>query len=431
MNKLTKEMDYLFNPRSVALVGASNTMNKWGGFTFSSIIIGGFKGKIYPVNLSETSVQGLKAYKHMRDIPDDIDLAVSAIPAPAIPSVMEECVEKGVKSAIIISAGLRETGKAGEELENEIVEIARRGNIRIVGPNCMGIYSSSSSLSVTMNPMQGGGELACVSQSGYVGGSILMWAAELGLRFSKYVSCGNCADLQIEDYIEYFGQDESIKIILAYIEGTKDGKRFVDRVSKVSKIKPVITMKCGRTNAGAKAAKSHSGSLAGTDILHDVAFKKAGVLRVHKVEGLLDTTIAFLSQPLPKNNNVSILASGEGIGSIAHYACEKNNLNVMSLNISEADMLENRLGNEDVNAVLTASVKLDEDLVKTATRLREKYEKPIFISAPTNDHYFDGEFIYPTPERASLALSKMVEYSLNSLQSPPYDKESRSFATDS
>jgi acetyltransferase len=409
--ELISQLDPLFNPRSIAVIGATNNMIKWGGFTLSGIIMGGFKQKIYPISLKESKVQGLKAYKHVTEIPDEIDLAIFAIPAPSIASMMEECVDKRVKSSIIISAGLKEIGKEGEELEKKIIGIAKKGNMRVVGPNCMGIYSASSNLSATPAAIVKPGFVACVSQSGNVGGTMLMWALERGIGFSRYVSCGNCADLQIEDYIEYFGEDGETKIIMAYIEGLNDGRRFIDKVSRISKEKPVIALKCGKTKAGEKAAKSHSGSLSGTDRLYDVAFKRSGVLRVERLEELFDVTSAFIAQPLPHGKNMGIIAD-DGGGSIAVNSCKKHGLNVVEIS-NENERIEKMLISDKIDAILMMKIRFDTDLNEMA-KLRDEFEKPIIIaslSTSTSLEEETGMYIYPTPERAVTVIAKLVEYS--------------------
>ncbi len=328
---IVEELDPLFNPRSVAVVGATNNFNKWGFFTFSSAL-DGFPGPVYPVNNRETEVLGRKAYARVTDIPDAVDLVAIVVPAPSVPSVMEDCVAKGVKAAVIISAGFAETGAEGKKLQDEVLRIARKGGIRFVGPNCMGYWSATSNLRAFMFPLPvRDGPLAFVSQGGNVGGAVVISGYHRGVGFHRYVSCGCAADIQIEHYIEYFGEDPAVKVVLAYIEGLADGKRFLEKVSRVTPRKPVIVLKPGKTDAAAKAIISHSGALAGTDDIYEAAFKSIGVLRVDSPEELLDVAIGFLTQPLPRGRNVAILTPGGSYGVLCADACAAEGLNVVKL----------------------------------------------------------------------------------------------------
>lgn len=332
-HEIIKKLDPFFNPRSIAVIGATNNSNKWGFSTITSAL-DGFKGPVYPVNLWEKEVVGLKAYKRVKDIPQEqpVDLAIIVIPSTGVARVMEDCVEKGVKACVIISAGFAEIGEDGRALQDEVVAIARKGDIRIVGPNCMGLWSATSELRAFMFPLRvKAGPIAFVSQGGNVGGAIVGSAYDRGVGFQRYVSCGCTADVQIEDYIEHFGLDPEVKVILAYIEGLNDGQRFIEKVKKVTMKKPVIIIKPGKTDAAAKAISSHSGALAGSDILYDVVFKKAGIIRAETSEELLDYTLGFLLQPLPENNRVVIVTPGGSYGVLCADACAILNLDVIDL----------------------------------------------------------------------------------------------------
>jgi acyl-CoA synthetase (NDP forming) len=328
---ILKELDPLFNPQSVAHIGATNNTNKWGFSTITSLMQT-YRGPIYPVNGHEDQIQGLKAYKKVTDIPGQVDLAVFTIPAERVAAAMEDCVQKGVRSAVIISAGFAEVGPEGKKLQDEVLSIARKGNIRFIGPNCMGYWSASSSLAAFMMPLLvRDGQLAFVSQGGNVGAAVVVAGYERGLGFHRYVSCGCAADVQIEDYIEYFGKDPQVKVIMAYIEGLNDGVRFMDVVKKVTPIKPVIILKPGKTEVAARAIKSHSGALAGSDAVYDAAFKKMGAIRVEDPEEMLDIAIGFLTQPMPRGRNVAIITPGGSYGVLCAQACEEGGLNVVKL----------------------------------------------------------------------------------------------------
>jgi len=328
---IVEELEPLFNPTSVAVVGATNNLNKWGFLTFNSAL-NGFRGPVYPVNNKESEVLGHKAFARLTDIPGPVDLVVFVIPAPAVASVMADCVTKGVKAGVIISAGFAETGEEGKKLQDEVLDIARKGGIRFIGPNCMGFWSASSELRAFMFPLPvKDGPLAFVSQGGNVGGAVVTSGHIRGVGFHRYVSCGCAADIQIEDYIEYFGEDPQVKVILAYIEGLVDGGRFLEKVKKVTPKKPVIVLKPGKTVAAARAISSHSGALAGSDETYEAAFKSIGVTRVESPEELLDVAIGFITQPLPRGRNVAIITPGGSYGVICADACASESLNVVKL----------------------------------------------------------------------------------------------------
>jgi len=329
--RLFEELEPLFNPRAVAVIGATNNWNKWGFSTFTSVL-DGFHGEVYPVNNTESEVLGRRAFARVTDIPGPVDLAVIVIPAASVASVMEDCVAKGVKACVIIAAGFAETGEEGKRLQDEVLRIARKGRIRFIGPNCMGYWSASSNLTAFMFPLPvRDGPLAFVSQGGNVGGAVVMSGYQHGVGFHRYISCGCTADIQIEDYIECFGEDPQVKVILAYIEGLSDGERFLKKVKKVTPRKPVIALKAGRTTAAAKAIIAHSGALAGSDEAYDAAFRSVGVSRVESPEELLDVAIGFLTQPLPRGRNVAILTPGGSYGVLCADACASEGLNVIKL----------------------------------------------------------------------------------------------------
>jgi acyl-CoA synthetase (NDP forming) len=341
-NDIIKDLDPLFNPKSVAHIGATNNRNKWGFSTITSLIHT-YKGPIYPVNPHEEDIQGITAFKKVTDIPGSVVLAVFTIPAERVAAAMEDCVQKGVKSAVIISAGFAETGPEGKKLQDEVLAIARRGNIRFIGPNCMGYWSASSSLGAFMLPLLvRDGPLAFVSQGGNVGSAVVVAGYERGVGFRHYVSCGCAADIQIEDYIEYFGKDPNVKVILTYIEGINDGLKFIDVVKKVTPNKPVIMLKPGKTEAAAAAIKSHSGALAGSYEIYNAVCKKLGILRVDTPEEMLDVALGLLLQPLPKGPNVAIITPGGSYGVLCTDACEQEGLNVVKLpekTIAELDKI--------------------------------------------------------------------------------------------
>ena len=328
---LSDALNRIFCPRSVAVIGASATPSKWGFRIFNRLLSSAPRAAVYPVNRTAESVLGHTTYRSLAAISGDVDLAVIVVPENAVPGVMQECVDKGVKAAIVITAGFKETGEEGLQLEAEVLRIARSGGVRFVGPNCNGHFNAALDL-FTHGPAQiRPGPLALISQSGNFGTYILDRGVEKKTGFSKFISSGNEADLTVEDYLEYFGEDDETKVICAYVEGIKDGRRFLDLAKDITKRKPVVVMKSGRTAEAAQAVLSHTGSLAGSDAVHDALFRQCGVIRVDEVDELLDVALALVKQPLPRGRNVGIVTSGGGFGVVATDACLRYGLRVPPL----------------------------------------------------------------------------------------------------
>jgi acetate---CoA ligase (ADP-forming) len=325
-------LDSLFYPRSVAVVGASQNPRKVGHAVLNNLIRYHYRGKIYPVNPKPQEILGLKTVRSVLDIDEGPDLAVISIPAPLVPAALRECVEKGVSSAVIISAGFRESGADGMALEGEIGKIAREGGIRVLGPNCLGVINTAAGLNATFAAgMLPGGRLSFFSQSGALGIAILDWAIGNKIGFSKFISLGNKTDLNETDFIEYFIQDDETDIILGYIEDVVDGRRFLEVAKRASKIKPIILVKSGGTRAGARAASSHTGALAGSETAFNAAFRQTGVIRAEGIEDLFETAKAFSSKKLPGGNRLLILTNAGGPGIIAADTSEKLGLNLPTL----------------------------------------------------------------------------------------------------
>lgn len=325
-------IELMFNPETVAVVGASNDLTKWGAGIFSRVLSSPSIKRLYPVNKHQSVVQGVKAYPSLRDLPESVDFVAIVIPYPDVPQVVQDCVAIGVKTALIITAGLGETGEEGARLEREIVNTARQAGIRLVGPNCMGHFNGINGFSTLRMTLQiDKGSIGVISQSGGFAMNILQSGREMGVGFSKFVSVGNEADLHFEDFLAYMAHDEDTKIITGYIEGLRKGREFFRLAKETTKKKPIVVVKVGRTEAGAKAAKSHTSAIAGADIIYDAAFKQAGVLRVDSVEALFDVTSALLRQPLPKGNRVGIITSGGGFGCVSSDACERLGLKIAPL----------------------------------------------------------------------------------------------------
>ena len=324
--KLAQQLDYLFNPGSVALIGASNNLAKWGYHVLSLLITKGGR-QIYPINKNEAEVQGLKAYPSVSKVPGSVDLAVITVPIVEVPAAMKDCASKGVKVAVVIPGGFAEIGNDGARIQLEVVEIARQGGIRLVGPNCMGHFDTGTNFfTVPYLPPVSKGPLGLIAQSGNTSQTVVYMACEMGLGFSKYVSSGNEADLHFEDYLEYLARDDETKVILGYIEGLKEGRRFFELAKEVTRKKPVVIMKAGRTEAGAIAARSHTASLAGSDVVCEAAFKQSGVIRVEEAGELIDMALVLLGQPLPRGRRVGVISSGGGAAVITADALMRQHL---------------------------------------------------------------------------------------------------------
>jgi acyl-CoA synthetase (NDP forming) len=269
VKSIAEQLDPIFKPRSIAVIGASKSHAKWGFRMINRPLRTGYRGAIYPVNRQGEKISNLPSYKSVLEIPQAVDLAVITVPAVQVPAVMKECVEKGVKGVVLITAGFAEIGADGKFLEDKVVRVARKGGIRFVGPNCMGIWSRAGMLSLSFDKAPLAGPIAFVSQSGTFGVSLSEIAGTKGYGLSKFVSIGNQADLDAADYLEYLAADDETRVLVFYIEGFKDGKRFMDLARQVVKQKPIVIYKAGRTSAGSKATQSHTASLAGSDEIFD------------------------------------------------------------------------------------------------------------------------------------------------------------------
>ncbi|HEY3374003.1 MAG TPA: acetate--CoA ligase family protein [Candidatus Aquicultor sp.] len=318
-------LEKLFCPAAVAIVGVGREEGNVGHDIFDNIREAGFGGKYFAVNPKAQEIHGEKVYPSLRDIPEHIDLAVIVVPGKLVPSVMEEAGEKGVKMAVIISAGFKETGIEGAHLEREVVDIAKRYDMRILGPNCLGVSDTYCRLNATFaKEAPYLGNIAMISQSGALLTAILDWAKAELVGFSKFVSLGNKADISEIDLLEALRADTHTKVICAYMEGISKGREFTNIASIVSKEKPIIVIKSGVTDAGARAVSSHTGTLAGSEQAYNSAFKQAGIIRANSVEDLFDYAIGFAYQPLPKGKNIAILTNAGGPGIMATDACEQH-----------------------------------------------------------------------------------------------------------
>jgi acetyl coenzyme A synthetase (ADP forming)-like protein len=324
-------LERFFSPRTVAVIGASNNSTRFGYNVMKNLIEGGFDGAIFPVSLKEDLVFGRTAYKSVLNIPDSVDLAVIIIPAENVSSAVEECGRKGIKAVSVLSGGFSEIGSKGAELQHRVLETADKYGVRIVGPNCVGTMNTHQNLNASFIMYSAKGDLGLITQSGALGASCSYISRREMLGFSKFMNLGNASDVSVPEVIEYYGSDPETLAIGIYLEGVQDGHKFVDAISKVAIIKPIIVVKAGRTEAGAKAATSHTGSLAGSDKIYGALFKQKGVIRASSLFELIDIAKAFVRQPLPKGRRVGVMTNAGGAGVLATDAAADRGLVMPSL----------------------------------------------------------------------------------------------------
>ncbi|MBW1789566.1 MAG: CoA-binding protein [Deltaproteobacteria bacterium] len=457
----THELKPLFEPSSVAVIGASNTPGKWGNMMVERPIQSGYRGAIYPINPKEKVILGLKAYPSVLDPPDPIDLAIITIPAARVPDSLKACAEKGIKAAIVISAGFAETGPEGKALQDEIVKIAREGGIRIMGPNGMGMWSSAVRLNTAFRFMPRSGGISFVSQSGTMGGYLLETATNKGYGFNAFLSVGNQADLAMADYIDYLGEDAATNVIVLYIEGFKDGARFLRKAREVIRKKPIIAYKAGRTENGSRATLSHTASISGADEIFEAVCRQTGIIRVYDVIHAFDVAEALSKLPLPRGNRVAIVSAGGGHCVVTTDACSAYGMDVPELDdetvgeiqkhllphappprnpidlaadprpMTVANIIRMLAENEDIDGIITmapvyirsTNPEYIRELLSAAESLSEiprKYGKPLIATAMRGQMQgvaFElmkerGIPFYEFPEEAARAMYGLYRYSL-------------------
>ena len=311
-------LNTIFSPKSVAVVGATEREGSVGRTIMQNLMANDFGGDIYPVNLKRRKIFGLKTYRSVKKIKEPIDLAVIVTPAQTVPRIIQECVDVGVQGAIIISAGFKERGPEGVALEKEILAIAQKGPMRIIGPNCLGVMNPISGLNATFaSTMARKGSVGFISQSGALLTSILDWSFRENVGFSAFVSIGSMMDVGWGDLITFLGDDPHTKSIVIYMESIGDARAFLSAAREVALTKPIIVIKPGRTEAAAKAAASHTGSLTGRDEVLAAAFRRSGVLRVHSIDGLFNMAEVLAKQPSPMGSRLSIITNAGGPGVLA------------------------------------------------------------------------------------------------------------------
>ena len=319
----------LFNPDTIAVVGASRSAHKLGHVILSNLISAGYRGKLMPVNPAGGEILGLPASPSVRDLPRPPDLGIIVLPREQVLAAMEELADANVSAICVITAGFRETGRDGFKLEMEMAELARRRNIVLLGPNSLGLVNTAIGLNATIaQAMPRKGSIAFFSQSGALCSAILDWADGEGIGFSKFVSLGNKAGVSEADVLESLGDDPETTVIIGYLESVDDGRKFLTKARAVTEKKPVIMIKAGTTQSGARATSSHTGSLAGSVVASTAAFKQAGIIQVESLESLFDLARAFASQPLPTGHNLTVVTNSGGPGILAADACEDAGLNL-------------------------------------------------------------------------------------------------------
>ncbi|MDY6838015.1 MAG: acetate--CoA ligase family protein [Thermodesulfobacteriota bacterium] len=364
-------LEHFFNPSSIAVVGASQNPGKIGYDILNNIVRYGFEGAVYPINPKAEEILGRQAFPDLVSVPSQIDLAIVALPSPAVTEVIEQCGKKKVDSVVIITAGFKEIGPEGGRLEEALAVRARELGLRVIGPNCLGIIDTASALNASFAAgMPLDGHIGFFSQSGAMCVAILDWALGENVGFSRFVSLGNKMDISETQIMLSMEHDENTRVILGYLESIEDGPLFMKAARQVSKNKPIIIIKSGTTSAGAKAASSHTGALAGSEHAYSAAFKQSGIIRAESMQSLFRYAVAFASQPLPNGPSLGIITNSGGPGILAADACEKSSLHLSPIRKETADELRSFLPP-------TASVYNPVDIIGDASA--ERYDRTLEV----------------------------------------------------
>ncbi|HEX6308744.1 MAG TPA: acetate--CoA ligase family protein [Longimicrobiales bacterium] len=374
-------LDPVFRPRSIAVIGASRTPGTVGYEIIHNLLADGYTGAIYPVNPNAPAVHSVPAFASIADVPAAVDLAIISVPKELVLAAAESCGLKGVGAIIVITAGFREVGPAGRAREHELLAIAHRFGMRMIGPNCLGVVSTAADvrMNATFAPvMPPAGPISFMSQSGAMGVTILDYAAEYGIGIHHFVSVGNKADVSGNDLLEYWDTDPATRVILMYLENFGNPRKFTRIARDITRRKPIIAVKAGRTAAGARAATSHTGALAGLDSATDALLEQCGVIRVDSVEELFDMAMAFGQLPVPAGNRVAVVTNAGGPGIIITDACEALGLTVAELSPATQATLREYLPEE-------ASVRNPVDMIATATPESYRIALEAVLSDPNVD----------------------------------------------
>lgn len=447
-------LDAIFRPQSIAVVGASTKRGSIGREIVHNLISCDFQGKLFPVNPKAEFIHSIKAYPTILSIPDPVDLAVIVVPAVAVEQVIQECAEKGVKGLVVISAGFREVGGEGRERERRVVELVEKHGMRMVGPNCLGVFNADPS--VTLNATFAPGVPLCgnvgfVSASGALG--IAIWTAmqKMNVGFSQFVSIGNRADVSGNDLLEYWENDPNTALMALYIESFGDTRRFTTLARRITKSKPILMVKSGRTAAGARAASSHTGALSGVDSATDALFRQTGVIRANTIDDMMALILGFARCPLPRGNRVAVLTNAGGPGILATDALVSYGMELAEISPATREKLKQGLPAEasvsnpiDMIAgahaesferclkILLDSPEVDlaivafvppimvnpMDVVQSVTRGRADSTKPVYMVLMAEDEYYaripqeipESPPVYRYPEIAAYTASVMANY---------------------
>jgi acetyltransferase len=388
---VTLNLDKIFNPRNVAVIGASDVEGSVGCAIVKNFTQLGYAGKVYFVNIRKPEIVGVKTYKSVDQIAEPLDLAMIATPAKTVPEVMEACGRAQVKGAIIVSAGFKETGPEGEALEEKILEVAKKYGIRVIGPNCIGVIRPRNNLNATfLDKMPKAGSIAFIFQSGALGSAILDWAIHENIGFSNFVSVGSMIDVDFGDLIDYFGSDPKTKSILMYVEGITKARKFMSAARHFARTKPIVVVKPGKFAESAKTAASHTGSLLGEDEIYDAAFKRAGIVRVEEIADLFNAAEVLGTQPLPKGPRLAVITNAGGPGVMATDA-------LIARGGKLAKLSEKTLN--ELNAVLPSFWSKSNPIDVLWDAKADRYKAA--IEACLNDDTVDGILIILTQQAGS------------------------------
>lgn len=378
---MASPLDPLFSPRSIAVIGASRKRGSVGGEIFHNLLANGFEGPVYPVNPTSKTVQSVRAYPSIADVPEDVDMAVVVVRRDLVQDVVDACGKKGVKAVVVISAGFGETGESGRKMQDRLVATVREHGMRMVGPNCLGILNTDPAVKMdaTFAPTwPPAGRVSFSSQSGALGLAILDYAQSLGIGVRSFVSVGNKADVSGNDLILHWEQDPLTDVILLYLESFGNARKFTQIARRTARKKPIVAVKSGRTAGGSRAASSHTGALAGADTAVDALFKQTGVIRTDTVEELFDMAMLLANQPVPKGNRIAILTNAGGPGIMATDACESRGIVVTPLAPETEAKLREFLPAE-------ASVRNPVDMIASASAEGYRRAIPLLLDDPNVD----------------------------------------------
>ena len=403
------KLDAIFAPRSVAVIGASTTPGKVGHDIFENILKGGYAGTLYPVNPTARSIRSVRAYPNILDIPDPIDLAMIILPPKLSLQAVDQAIEKGVNGLVIVSAGFREVGQEGADIETQIVEKCREAGIRVVGPNCLGVINPMPGVQLNASfsaRMPKPGNVSFISQSGALCTSVLDFAADREFGFSKFISIGNKADVDELDLLRYLHQDRDTEVIMIYLEELRRGREFIDEVKAITsgdRPTPILVIKSGRTGAGALAAASHTGALAGSEAVYDAIFKQSGMIRVESIDELFDYATAFayknlsnlgkLTKKIPSGNRVAIITNAGGPGIVATDMTVSSGLQLARFQPETLEVLASHLPQ-------TANIHNPVDVIGDAAH--DRYENA--LAAVIRDEGVDGALVILTPQSMTNSL---------------------------